>query len=55
VFEEADRPPEETAKPDETADARRTARSRLVEALRRHDRAYWERLRARFGVTADPP
>jgi hypothetical protein len=55
VFEEADRPAEETAKPDDAATARRAARSRLTDALRRHDPAYWERLRARFGVTAEPP
>jgi len=28
--------------------------TKLAEAARRHDRAYRESLRARFGVTADP-
>jgi hypothetical protein len=50
----ADRPTNETATPEELADARQHARAKLAEAARRHDRDYWERLRARFGVTADP-
>jgi len=50
----ADRPNHETATPQEVADARQEARTKLAEAARRHDPAYWESLRARFGVTADP-
>jgi hypothetical protein len=51
---EADSPTYETATPKEVADARQHARTKLAEATQRHDRAYWERLRARFGVTAEP-
>jgi len=50
----ADRPTYETATPEEVAEARRRARTKLAEAARRHDPAYWERLRERFGVTTDP-
>ncbi len=34
--------------------ARAEARRKLADARRRHDDTYWERLRARFGVTANP-
>ncbi len=50
----ADRPTYETASAQEVAEARQNARTRLTAAQRRHDPAYWERLRARFGVTAEP-
>jgi hypothetical protein len=50
----ADRPVYEAATPEEVANARQHARTKLAEAARRHDPAYWERLRDRFGVTADP-
>jgi hypothetical protein len=50
----ADRPTDGTATPEEVAEARQHARTKLAEAERRHDRPYWEGLRARFGVTADP-
>jgi hypothetical protein len=50
----AERPTYETASAQEVADARRDARTRLTAAERRHDPQYWERLRARFGVTAEP-
>ena len=51
---QAGRPTYETATPEEVADARQHARVKLAEATSRHDTGYWERLRARFGVTADP-
>jgi hypothetical protein len=50
----ADRPTYETATPQQVAEARQNARTRLSAAERRHDPEYWQRLRERFGVTAEP-
>lgn len=37
------------ATPEQVAEARETARRKLADSVQRHDAAYWERLRARFG------
>jgi hypothetical protein len=39
------------ATPEQVADARRRAQARLADAERRHDTAYWDALRDRFGIT----